>query len=91
MKVIDIKGVAGPMRAVLKEGDKPIVEFYDARYDHTPNGQFICEYYLSTLQESDRFTGLNLNGGVPAWRIDQRTKGMVIDWASYHTYVKPEE
>jgi hypothetical protein len=89
---IDIQGFTGvPMRAVLNtEGDKPIVEFYDRRYKHTPDGQKIAEYHLDTLMESDRNTGLNLQGHVPEWRIDNRTKGMIQDWAAYHTYTKPE-
>lgn len=44
-----------------------LVEFFDRRYDHTPNGQFISRYYANTLLAIKG--GLNLCGGVSDWRL----------------------
>ncbi len=80
--VMDIKGVDGPMRVVFIRGDKPLIQFYDTRFDP---GQRISEYYLSTLLESDRSAGINLYSGVPSWKIGPVTTNLVLDWASYHS------
>jgi hypothetical protein len=54
-------------------GDKPLVEFYDARYPHTEFGQFVSRYYVSTILGTDGFGsaegGLSLDGGVPEWTV----------------------
>ena len=106
IKRIDIFGALGtPMRAVLipageaypnhpnvPPAKEDLVEFYDGRYPHTPDGQFISRYYTSTLMESHAGIptgGLDLMGYVPTWKIDGRTLRMVLDWVAYHQYVKP--
>lgn len=64
-----------------------LIEFYDGRYPHTPDGQFICEYYTETLLESSsRYSdaGLSLHGGEPDWAITGRTKKLVLEWVLYH-------
>jgi hypothetical protein len=48
---------------------KPLVEFYDARYDFWEHGQFVSRYYAETLLPWSG-TGLNLDGGVPAWTLE---------------------
>lgn len=100
MKRMDIKGVAGPMRVILLDAgednpnypaatckDKAIAEFYDGRYPHTPDGQFISRYYVETLMENrDRHTyGLDLMGYEDDWKIDGRTFGLVLNWLEYHS------
>lgn len=54
-------------------GDKPLVEFYDARYPHTEFGQFVSRYYVSTILGTDGYGsaegGLSLDGGVPEWTV----------------------
>ena len=51
------------------EGSEPLVEFFDKRFPHTPNGQFVSRYYLETIMNiSD---GLNLDGGVDAWKVSK--------------------
>lgn len=99
---IDILGINNtPMRAVLIpanekspnhniESDKDVIEFYDARYNHTQDGQFITRYYLSTFQEdSENGCGLDLYGGEKDWKIDARTRQLVSDWTAYLTYERP--
>jgi hypothetical protein len=58
----------------------PIVEFYDRRYDHTPDGQFICRYNLDVLTAPPHSGGLNLVGDIPAWSIDSATMILIQFW-----------
>lgn len=52
------------------EGDKPMVEFYDARYPHTEFGQFVSRYYVETiLGDGNEKCGLSLDGGIPEWTV----------------------
>ena len=93
-KCIDLIGYTGiPIRACfIKSGTQrpnfpnvapvqgSLVEFYDKRYPFTPDGQFIGEYYAETLLESSRDSGLNLNAGIPDWKIGVDAKKLVMDW-----------
>jgi hypothetical protein len=56
----------------------PLVELYDSRYAHTPDGQFISDYYRDTFLEGE--TGINLNGGVDDWTIDAGTMATIRTW-----------
>ena len=53
--------------------DKPLVEFYDARYPHTEFGQFVSRYYVETILGDDGYGskagGLSLDGGIPEWTV----------------------
>lgn len=66
------QGVGHPHYPAVK-ADKPLVEFYDKKYDHTPDGQFTGgRYYAKTLiDDADRLrnSGLCLHGGVPSWVV----------------------
>lgn len=70
--------------------DEPLVEFYDARYQHTEFGQFISRYNASTIIAC-RFNALRLDGGIPEWTVDREALGDVRDWLKtgvdkkYHT------
>ena len=100
VKRLDIMGASRtPLRVLLLKAGTPspnfpnmdvkesehLVEFYDSRYPHTPDGQFISRYYLSTLQEPGS-NGLDLHGGEPEWRVSPRTLALVLAWAGYHNY-----
>lgn len=104
IKRIDIIGVHGtPMRVLLipihevspnfaVAATEDLVEFYDGRYPHTPDGQFITRYYASTLQNNHTgipVGGLDLMGYESSWKVDGRTMKMILDWIAYHQYVKP--
>jgi hypothetical protein len=54
--------------ALTNDSDDSLVEFYDARYPHTPHGQFVSRYYLTTFMEING-QGLRLDGGVPDWSL----------------------
>jgi len=96
---MDILGATGiGMRAILllKNENCPnhnnfakedLIEFYDLRGDQTPDGQFIIAIPLKALNE-ERHTGdtLVLNDSTKEWQINDRVKGMVIDWAEYILY-----
>lgn len=51
-----------------KPAERIMVEFYDARYPHTPFGQFVSGYYASDI--ASHKGALNLEGGIVDWRID---------------------
>lgn len=58
---------------LVHDNDEPLIEFYDQTYAGDPRfgerGQFVANYYLSTLREPNARRGIDLSGGVPAWRI----------------------
>lgn len=101
MDILGATGIGMRVLLVLKNEKCPnhnthseidMVEFYDLRYDHTPDGQFIAAFFLDDLNDI-RYTGkgLILLGSEREWQIDDRTKGMVIDWAGYILYKTLEE
>jgi hypothetical protein len=61
---------------------EPVVEFYDRRYQHTPDGQFTgARYYLRTLTADGRrhnAVGLDLHGGVDSWQMDGETYNRAV-------------
>lgn len=72
---------------------RPLVEFYDMRYPFWPlkpdsgaDGQFVSRYYADTLLGRDAYSdgphrhGLDLDGGIDAWKIDAAAMTQVIDW-----------
>lgn len=92
MQVTNNKGRQFNIR-ILKQGDKyglnncltwkeeaMGVEIYDATHKHTEFGQFISQYYAKTLINSDSANGIDLDGGVPAWKIDGDNWQTVIQW-----------
>lgn len=64
--------------ALIHKGDAPLVEFFDARYGHSPYGQFVSRYNLDTILEHEKGVGLNLMGGVPDWSLDGKCMSAVI-------------
>jgi hypothetical protein len=61
--------------------DKPLVEFYDARYPHTEYGQFVSRYYVETILGDDGYGpksgGLSLDGGIPEWTVSAKDMDIV--------------
>jgi hypothetical protein len=85
VRVIQPGDAYGKNHDQIHEGDDPMVEFFDARYDFHKSedgkilGQFVSRYYLSTLEGKDGFTsvspihdgtGIDLHGGVDEWTVD---------------------
>ena len=60
------------------EGEYPLVEFYDTRYEHTDLGQFVARYSLGTLTREEG--GLNLDGCEPDWAINRPCMHRIRDW-----------
>ena len=101
---IDIRGIKGtPMRVIYVQpgGKSPnyeaepgrygLVEFYDLRYNHTPDGQFITRYLPDTYMEGhDSGRGLDLVGYEADWKIGADTRLIIGQWINYLTY-KPQE
>lgn len=69
---------------LVHDKDEPLVEFYDARHEHTPYGQFVSRYYAETLLEGYEkgrtAGGICLDGGVPSWNLSGAALGRVLDW-----------
>ncbi len=66
---------------LVHDKDEPLVEFWDATYEHDPRftpelGQFAGRYCLGTLTSKVGYFGLALCGHVPAWTV---TGGNVDD------------
>jgi hypothetical protein len=53
----------GQSWALTHDKERPVIEFYDARYSHTPFGQFVSRYFVDTLKDCTR--GLVLDAGSP--------------------------
>lgn len=54
------------------DGDEPTVSFYDNEQDperFTPLGQFVSRFYIGTLADRDSSYGLDLDMGIPEWRV----------------------
>lgn len=103
---IDIRGIKGtPMRAMLVQAgerrpnhptivaEKDLIEFYDLRHMHTPDGQFIAEYFAETYMGRDKWgsrpdsgAGLDLMGYEPDWKIGADTRRIVGEWYDYLSF-----
>lgn len=64
--------------ALTHKGERPLVEFYDTRHEHTDLGQFVTRYFLGTLIDGEG--GLNLQGGVPTWSINEPCMNRIRGW-----------
>jgi hypothetical protein len=71
------------------ENEIPLVEFFDARYNHTQYGQFTGgSYFATTLlgldgyggTEIGQYKGLCLDGDIPQWYIDAGTCKLIATW-----------
>lgn len=76
----------GTDHALRYDKEEPAVEFYDARFKDDkrffPLGQLVSRYYLDALLEpaNQVESGLDLQGGVPEWKIDGATMATVCNW-----------
>lgn len=80
----------GATGSLTHDSDDPLVEFYDARYPHTPYGQFVSRYYLSTLADRkndprSQNAGLDLDGGIGDWTATATTTNNATEWAQQET------
>jgi hypothetical protein len=70
----------------LTNNEAPLVEFYDGRYLHTPFGQFVSRYYISTILEENSYpAGLCLDGGIPEWQVSADDMQHVITFLKGNT------
>lgn len=69
----------------LVHDGEPVIEFYDARHEHTQYGQFVSRYYMSTLLEGYENgrtkTGICLQGNVPSWSVSGEALARILEWA----------
>lgn len=71
------KGDKSPHRNVTAVKDA-LVEFYDLKQKHTPDGQFIADYYAETIMDGE--SGLNLHGGVDSWKVSASDMEKIREW-----------
>lgn len=64
--------------ALTHKGERPLVEFYDTRHEHTDLGQFVTRYFLGSLTEGEG--GLYLDGCEPEWTIHRPCMNRIRDW-----------
>jgi hypothetical protein len=72
------------------DSEKPMVEFYDARYPHTEFGQFVSRYNVETILGNDRWGGgegaLILDGGhADVWTVSERHMDIVRAYLKGYT------
>jgi hypothetical protein len=64
------------------EDDKPLIEFYDGRFDFDAwtgfVGQFIGRWYLETFMDHEG--GMCLDGGIPNWQIGADNTAEIQAW-----------
>ena len=67
----------------FRNDNRPVVKFYDCRYEHTDYGQFVSSYYVSTLLEDyphRELCGLTLDAGIPEWQISTKCTNRIRQW-----------
>ena len=77
-KIINTGDRYGRADCLTNDG-APMIEFYDPRYQHTPIGQFVTRYYVSTILERDS-GGLALQGDVPEWTVSAYDMAEIRVW-----------
>jgi hypothetical protein len=91
IRVVDKGMKYGRDFCLTNESEKPLVEFYDARYPHTEFGQFITRYYVGTILGNDGYSGkgeggLILDGGNrDEWTVSSRDMDVVRAYLKGYT------
>ena len=73
-KLIKVGDKYGRTNSLINDKED-MIEFYDYRYKHTDQGQFVSRYCMSTMGEhlDGDHAGLNLDAGIDDWTIDHNT------------------
>ena len=77
-KIIKTGDSYGRNDCLVNDGE-PMIEFYDPRYQHTPIGQFVSRYNISTILEGSVY-GLCLQGDVPEWTVSADDMQEIRAW-----------
>ena len=91
IRVVDKGMKYGRDFGLTTESEKPLVEFYDARYPHSEFGQFITRYYVGTILGNDGYSGkgegaLILDGGhADVWTVSSRDMEIVRAYLKGYT------
>ena len=78
VRIVEKGDKYGLKDCLTHEGDEPLVEFFDTRYEHTDLGQFVSRYFIDTLTGGEG--GLNLDGCEPEWTIHRPCMHRIRDW-----------
>ena len=76
-KIIGTGDRYGRGDCLVNDGE-PLIEFYDPRYQHSPLGQFVSRYMVSTILENTG--GLCLYGGEPEWVVSAYDMAEIRAW-----------
>lgn len=77
----------GREMALKWDGKVPCIEFYDGRYGgRDALGQFISRYQAPELLAVSTFSGLCLDGGVPAWNLGENAFAAARTWIREATH-----
>lgn len=76
------------LRGMLTHTNKePLIEFYDARFDHNQwlgeIGQFVTRYNLCDFMAFTDGVGLDLDGGIDDWKLTAAQVRYVKDRIAY--------
>ena len=77
VRIVEKEDKYGLDDCLVNEG-KPLVEFYDTRYEHTDLGQLVSRYFIDTLIDGEG--GLYLDGCEPEWTIHRPCMNRIRDW-----------
>lgn len=69
----------GPRYDLEYKETYPLVEFYDARSDHSCHGEFLSRYFLSSLINTS-LRGISLKRGVAELYLDESALNTVLTW-----------
>ena len=66
---------------IKRDDDRePVVRFIDRKYNQITTGQ----YYISTIISHNKNAGLDLDGGVPEWKVDPESTARAIEICEYY-------
>jgi len=90
VRVVDKGMKYGRDFCLTHDSEKPMVEFYDARYPHTEFGQFVSRYNVETILGKDRWGhaegGLILDGGnANEWSVSKHHMDIVRAYLKGYT------
>ena len=78
VRIVEKGDKYGLKDCLTHDGEEPLVEFFDTRYEHTDFGQFVTRYYLCTLLDSNG--GLDLYCSTNDWYINDPCGNRIRDW-----------
>ena len=83
IKIINDNSMIWAVELTEDVNGKPLVTFYDTRYEHTALGQSVSTYYAETI--ANGVHGLNLMDHVSEWKISAEGMSRIRKWLEAKT------